>query len=123
MRSHMETMFSRAWLSNVSGYVERANSHALAPPAESVIIHGTVVNAEGSTWSLELQLETSYDGQVWKTHGSALTITTSDPQAKSSVSAITLDEAYVRLRANFVTSEGTGSVLFDARLVFTHQVN
>ena len=125
MQAVMVKVFDNAYLSNVTGYVDRANSHAVPVSAESVRINGTLIQLAGTnTPKLELQLEGSYDGQVWTVAGlsSALIQLTSPPGVKQSSALLAVDYAYVRLRATVSQTTGTDTkALFDAELVFSHQ--
>jgi hypothetical protein len=120
-------VFDNSFLSKASGFVERCNSHAVPVSAPSVRIDATLVNSVGNGDQLVLQLEGSYDGQVWQT--TALSSAAIDfganpsvPVNRQSTALIAVDYAFVRLRATLSQSVGTDArALFSAELVFSHQ--
>ena len=119
-------VFDNAYLSDRTDFVERQVSHVIAVPNETLVVHGSVINFAGTAPSISIQAEGSYDGQAWQTTGMPTAVSiASSPEAKAS-NAVAIDYPYVRLRAT-VFSEGMpspdGEVLFDADVVFTHQVN
>ena len=128
----MVKVFERVYLSDETDYVERVVAHAVACAAETVVLHGTLINHSGTEITLTLQMEGSYDGQVWQTigltaAGQKVEFNTGDPTspATKNTTAIAVDYAFLRVRAT-IDSDGQppdGKALFDAELVFLHQKN
>ena len=120
-------LYDRAFLSKESGFVERCNSHAVPVEGNSVRVNATLINSSGNGEQLVLQLEGTYDGQVWLTNNltnAAISFgpNPTTPNVSQSTSLVTLDYAFVRLRATVSQSVGSDAkALFDAEVVFSNQ--
>lgn len=123
-----EVMFDNAYLDTATGHVDRCNSHAITMQGNRVILNGTVVQSTtlgGDT--LDLQLEGSYDGQVWMTTGLGSVTFTLAPglppaNAASSIAIDDVDYAFLRLRSELTLQDAhEPRVMFDADLVMSSQ--
>lgn len=106
--------------------VLRVNSHAVVPTAETIMVQATVHNMTAGSTSLKLQLEGSYDGQVWLTTGLStadITFTGSAPLSQQSTTKVAQAYAFIRLRATVSIPTEGGIALFSANVVFSHQEN
>lgn len=118
-----EKVFDQVFLSTdtANGFVEEVVSHAVRVAGNSLKIDAIVVIID-SGGTLTLQLEGSYDGQVWST---ASTISTSisgttGPNQRASGLLSHTDYPFVRLRAT-ISGSGTKQVLFSGWLAFSEQ--
>ncbi|MCB9833815.1 MAG: hypothetical protein H6807_15240 [Planctomycetes bacterium] len=123
-------LFSNVFLSSADSYVARCNSHAITMAGNRVVLNVTLIQSTGaeSGDTLTLQVEGSYEGQVWKTGslGSVVytLLTESPPDNKTiSVAIDDIDYAYMRLSADLSDAGGasTVQVLFSASIVCSEQ--
>ena len=124
-------LFEEVYLSSASGYVDRCNSHAVAMEGNRVVISATVhqVGNGAASDKLTLQLEGSYDGQVWLVHDTGTLefdvdgSTDVPPDNKSSTALDDVDYAYVRLSAVLTDNDSGGTliVLFSSEIACSAQ--
>lgn len=116
----IESVFEDAFLSNVAGYSSRQVSGLVTVDRNTVVLIAVVKNLSGTGAKLSLLPEGSHDGQVWVTTDFTAMDISSSIETMSQTS-VTIDYAFVRVRATFTTTSGTGSVVFSSQLALTQQ--
>lgn len=110
-------IFDRCVASAKAGSVPDILSDPIQVSACKVVVSGILINAIGTYKQITLSIEGSYDGMVYYEVPSAYVAVGTVPGSGASP-IVTIDYAYIRIRAQVNQGGGDSTALFSAWLVF-----